>query len=202
MRHPTACTWCSIGATCLAGLEKKPRAARVRLGHNLAMRVRHAEVGDADRIAEIHIASWRAAYRGKLDEAYLAALDVAPREVGWRQTLLGSGESETVVADLDSVVVGFAHFGPARDLVPTVGEVYAMYLAPDAWGRGIGRSLLLAVERRLRRRGFEHAMLYVLESNDRAIRFYEASGWERDGGEKRDQLGGRLVTELRYAKQL
>ena len=30
--------------------------------------------------------------------------------------------------------------------------------------------------------GFAHALVWVLEGNDRAIGFYEASGWRLDGG--------------------
>jgi hypothetical protein len=41
----------------------------------------------------------------------------------------------------------------------------------------------------------------VLAGNERAERFYEAAGWERDG-EKTDDFQGATVTENRYRKQL
>ena len=41
-------------------------------------------------------------------------------------------------------LVGFASVGPARDQdenLEPVGEVRAIYLLPDAWGKGLGRQL-------------------------------------------------------------
>ena len=56
-------------------------------------------------------------------------------------------------------------------------------------------------EQSLRDSGFAHALLWVLDGNERAERFYRAAGWERDG-EKEDVFQGATVTELRYRKQL
>src|SRR5690606_41064361 len=64
-----------------------------------------------------------------------------------------------------------------------VGEVTAIYLRQAHWGRGIGRRLFAAVVDRLREAGFEEAILWVLDTNARARRFYEAAGWEADGSE-------------------
>ena len=56
-------------------------------------------------------------------------------------------------------------------------------------------------EESLRESGFPQALLWVLAGNERAERFYEAAGWERDG-EKTDDFQGATVTENRYRKQL
>ena len=49
------------------------------LGGGLAITVRSARPGDAEAIAQLHVASWRVAYRGIVDDAYLDALDVGAR---------------------------------------------------------------------------------------------------------------------------
>jgi ribosomal protein S18 acetylase RimI-like enzyme len=50
--------------------------------------------------------------------------------------------------------------------------------------------------------GFSEATLWVLDSNARARRFYEAGGWSADGAQKRDEDRGFPVTQVRYRKPL
>ena len=65
-----------------------------------------------------------------------------------------------------------------------------------------GEPVIQRVEEWLRSAGFGEAILWVLEGNDRAERFYRAGGWEHDGGSKVDNFQGATVTELRYRKRL
>ena len=82
------------------------------------------------------------------------------------------------------------------------GELFAIYLAEHAAGTGIGATLLERAERQLRDEGFSRATLWVLETNDRARRFYERHGWVWDGtrGEHRFDCGNRPI--VRYAREL
>ena len=48
-------------------------------GYPVAMRIREAEPKDARAIAEIHVRSWQAAYRGQLADDYLDELKVEDR---------------------------------------------------------------------------------------------------------------------------
>ena len=81
------------------------------------------------------------------------------------------------------------------------GELYAIYLHPSCWGRGIGRALLERAEESLRSSGFTRAILWVMEGNERGERFYQAAGWEHDG-RKLDTFQGAEIAELRYRKDL
>ena len=45
-------------------------------------------------------------------------------------------------------------------------------------------------------------MLYVLDDNPRARRFYEREGWAVDGGTKREELLDVEITEVRYRRVL
>jgi GNAT superfamily N-acetyltransferase len=70
-----------------------------------------------------------------------------------------------------------------RDLDPAAtGELYALYVHPDAWGDGHGSVLHEAAVKHLAANGFGSAVLWVLAGNRRGRRFYERHGWRTDGG--------------------
>lgn len=155
---------------------------------------------DAATLAEIHIASWRAAYADLLPADYLARLDdeLASRTALWTDVLRGADEV-LVAENNDGRVVGFAHAGPSRDddLGPEVGELYAIYLAPDVVRRGWGTRLLAELQERVRSSGYRQMALWVLTGNRDARAFYERNGWVFDGTES-EQCLGFTVPAVRY----
>jgi GNAT superfamily N-acetyltransferase len=167
--------------------------------------VRLAGAADADEIGRIQVETWRAAYTGLIPDEAVAAFDVGARQRLWREGLArtpGPGSATFVVED-SGEVVGFASVGAARDVeMEREAELYAIYLHPSRWDRGIGRALLQRAEESMRSAGFREAVLWVLAGNERGERFYRAAGWEHDGGSKLDQFQGAAVTELRYRKRL
>jgi GNAT superfamily N-acetyltransferase len=173
-----------------------------------AISVREAEPEDAPGIAVVHISSWQVAYAHIFPADALRGLaDLEDRRATfWRETIASpSARSHTLVAVADAGVVGFAHTRPTRDEdadAKRVGELTAIYVSPDQWGSGAGRLLMTAVVERLRRSGFAEAMLWVLEENPRARRFYERAGWHPDGGVKEDEFLGTRVSEIRYRTAL
>jgi GNAT superfamily N-acetyltransferase len=86
------------------------------------------------------------------------------------------------------------------DAAPLGGaaEVLALYLDPEAVSKGVGGALLSHAVADFRQRGFRRATLWVLESNERARRFYEAAGWTPDGARKSEERPGFLLHEVRY----
>jgi ribosomal protein S18 acetylase RimI-like enzyme len=166
--------------------------------------VRLATVDDADAIGRIQVETWRASYTGLVPDEAIAAFDVASRQRLWREGLRRrprAGTATFVVED-GGEVVGFASVGASTDEgAGQEGELYAIYLHPTRWGRGIGRALLQRAEESMRSSGFRGAILWVLEGNDRASRFYRAAGWQEDGS-KIDEFQGATVTEVRYRKRL
>jgi GNAT superfamily N-acetyltransferase len=64
-------------------------------------------------------------------------------------------------------------------------EVLALYLAPDARGRGVGKALLDAAKE-----GRERLMLWAFQRNTGALRFYAREGFvevERTDGARNDE---------------
>ena len=148
--------------------------------------IRAARVADASQIAVVHVRSWQGAYRGLLPQAYLDGLDPAQRVGRWERSLAeaNDGRNGVLVADASATLLGFAGYAPTRDgdVDPArVGEIDAIYLLPSVWGKGLGRRLMGAALTRLAEAQFDQVTLWVLDSNVRARRFYEAGGWLADG---------------------
>lgn len=161
--------------------------------------VRPATTSDADAIGRVHADTWRAAYGSALPEA---AFDVEARQRFWREALGREWPASAVfVAEVDGVVVGFAGVGASRE-EESVGELFTIYVEPGRWGTGAGRALIERAEESLAGSGFDEALLWVLEGNERAERFYRAAGWTHDGGRKVEEFQGAKLTEVRYRKKL
>jgi L-amino acid N-acyltransferase YncA len=167
--------------------------------------VRRANESDVEAIVDVHIETWRVAYRGQLPDAFLDGLrdTRAQRAAAWHAGI-ASARQRVLVAERDGRVIGFASVGaPAdRDLPAEVGELYAIYVHPGAWDTGAGRELMRAGLRALGELGYREAILWVLESNARARRFYEKGGWRADGATKVDRRGEVEFHEARYRRPL
>jgi GNAT superfamily N-acetyltransferase len=168
-----------------------------------AVRVRKAEAGDAMAIAVVHVRSWQAAYEGLVPQDYLDGLDPVRRRALWDRVLAEDAwpRAGVLVAGDGKRVAGFAHLRPARDedAGPSlIAEITAIYLVPEAWGIGVGRQLMTTSLDALERAGYRQATLWVLDSNERARRFYEAAGWRPDGTVKSDGSLGFPLSEIRY----
>jgi GNAT superfamily N-acetyltransferase len=148
--------------------------------------IRDAAPADAQALATVQVASWRAAYRGLMPDEVLAGLSVPDHERLWFDRLAAlPPRTSVVVAVAARRIVGFASAGPPLDpgdrADAALGDLYALYLDPDHWGRGIGAPLHAAALDRLVTHGFTHAGLWVLDGNQRALRFYHRHGWTDTG---------------------
>ncbi|MGA9162429.1 MAG: GNAT family N-acetyltransferase [Actinomycetota bacterium] len=168
-------------------------------------RIREAVPKDARAIAEIHVRSWQAAYRGQLTDDYLDGLTVEDRLEQHRRSLEEPRAGwVTWVADDAGTVTGFAVTGPSEDADAgeRTGELYAIYLDPDQIGTGLGRRLAEHALEDLRFHGFDTATLWVLETNERARRFYEAAGWVHDGTVTSERVDCEMRPTVRYRVDL
>jgi GNAT superfamily N-acetyltransferase len=164
--------------------------------------IRRATVADARAIAEIGVRSWQAAYRGILPAAFLAGLNITPREIAW-QSMLEADEVDAApcwMAERDGNAIGYVASGPPRDgdLALPAAEIYAIYVDPEAWRGGAGRSLMAAAVGHWRALGATTLVLWALEGNLAGRSFYEALGWRADGTRQYIDLGGFEAPEVRY----
>lgn len=166
-------------------------------------KLRRATGADAAAVALMHVRAWQTAYRGIIPDPFLDALDVTARASRYSFDLQGPGDPVTWIAVDRGEVVGMVSISPSRDEdLPALGEVRALYVAPERWRSGAGSALMTLAEQRLAADGFREAFLWVLRDNARGRRFYEAAGWAIDGRTKTVEIGGRPVVEVRYRKPL
>jgi ribosomal protein S18 acetylase RimI-like enzyme len=166
------------------------------------VKVRLATPDDAEPIATVHIASWRAAYRGLVPDSLLDSLDVAERSRIWAH-VLATEESRCYVAIEQGQIIGFIHVCACRDSDQdpgSTGEITSIYLAPEHWRRGHGTVLLRRGMDALKARGVSSVVLWVFEGNGSARAFYEALDFNPDAARKIHAMSGRV--QMRYATDL
>lgn len=167
--------------------------------------VRSAVTGDVEALAALMVESWQFAYEGLMPADFLMNLSVQERADSLRRVLESNAASDlqdtrlVVSADKPDEILGVCSFGPDRT-DDSVGEVYALYVSPTMIGRGLGRFLMQDAVAQLSEFGFGEVFLWVLEGNDRAIRFYEKAGFSLTGETKVEQLQGAQLRELRMRK--
>ena len=151
----------------------------------------------------MHVRSWQAAYRGQVPDSYLAGLSVAKRELMWTEILKDQMRG-VLVAEDEARIVGFSSFGPVRDEGENrllTGEIYSIYVLEEFWNLGIGRTLMEDSLTALERDGFGSVKVWVLETNQRAISFYEKFEFKTDGLRKTEKLEDFVLREIRYSYQ-
>jgi ribosomal protein S18 acetylase RimI-like enzyme len=162
--------------------------------------VRPARPRDVEDVVEIGLVSWREGFRGVVPRGLM------PDEAGLRARIrerVAERGPPIAVAELDGRVRGWITFGPSRDAGagPSIGEIWALNVHPDAWRRGLGRELVGYALDRLARDRFAEATLWTFRDTRRSRSFYESLGFEHDGATQLRQASGGAI-EVRYRMPL
>ncbi len=164
--------------------------------------VRAASPGDADAIAGVQAAAWRAAYADLLPAEVIDDLHSADARDQWREAIATppSARHRVLVAVTGVDVVGFAAFGPSEDsdLAAMVdAEMIALCVLPDRIREGHGSRLVNAAVDHLREDGFLHVRVWLSAGaeDERMHAFLAGAGWAEDGARRELDLhgDGRLV---------
>jgi GNAT superfamily N-acetyltransferase len=160
--------------------------------------LRPATDADVPAIGRVHIDSRIVAYAGLVSAEALHATSAEAMAAYWAERWHWERESHRLtVAVADDEVVGFTYTGPSE--TPDAVELYAIHVLPAYQGAGVGRDLLADASAAL---GPGRAVLWVLDGNAQARRFYERNGWAFDGETRQAPIGPELTLQLRYAKKL
>ena len=171
------------------------------------VRVREAEVRDAEAMGELMVTTWLAAHRQHIPAAAWERRrkrwtpDVSA--AGWDRTLrerdaatVGHRGCYLVAEDLHGMMIALAAaaIGPPQ----TTGEVGSLYVHAHHQRRGIGRLLVRRLAGDLHAEGATSLQIGVLTANQDGSRFYQALGGQLVGERLFDE-DGDLLPELIYA---
>ncbi|HRP79738.1 MAG TPA: GNAT family N-acetyltransferase [Aquamicrobium sp.] len=141
----------------------------------LTIDIRKAEPRDATAIADVHAQSWQGAYGGIIPFRALRAM-ISRRGAAWWADAIRRAAS-VIVVEIGGEVVGYATLGRNRARVlPQQGEIYELYVKPEYQGIGLGTRLFAAARDRLAAHGLTGLVVWALEDNAGATRFYAGAG--------------------------
>lgn len=162
----------------------------------LTIDIRPASRADAPAIAETHALAWNNAYAGIIPHRALRMM-IERRNSAWWTRAIERGTSVTV-CDMGGTIAGYATYGLNRaKALPQGGEIYELYLRPEYQGVGIGGRLFKTAQRRLHAHGCDGMVVWALEDNNNARRFYEDHGG-RDIAEGYETFDGQNIRKIAY----
>ena len=169
---------------------------------NTDILIREAEKTDVKAMAEVVSSSWKAAYSELISEDDMKLFaNVERREkifkAGFEKgklfyIMLCGGEVKGVCLAERYEKEGFSD----------TAEIDQFYLAPSVIGKGLGSRLMEYILKKLSDKGFKQVVLFVMEGNERAVRFYERNGFKPDGFFSVCENISRKNHGLRYIKEL
>jgi GNAT superfamily N-acetyltransferase len=115
----------------------------------------HDELEDLQRRASLELPEYRDQLLDNPDAIHLPLSQLANGQV--------------IIAELDGELAGFA--------AVVAGELDGLFVEPDLWGLGIGKTLVDAATHEARRKGFTLSVI----ANPRARPFYERCGFSVEG---------------------
>lgn len=159
--------------------------------------VRQARIEDAPAIGHIEIETWRSTYPGMLPDRVLVGMSERRQTSSWTSFLRHRPEDVWVAQGANGNLLAFGNCGVQRDTtVNFAGEVYTLYVLPDAQGQGLGRRLLLALFGRLIEAGHTSGLVWVVRANPARF-FYERLGG-RQVMHRPIPVGGEAVPAIAY----
>ena len=166
--------------------------------------VRAARASDAEGLARVQVASWRAAFAGLVPDAVIAEL-TSEEAVGqfaerWRDAISAPPTSKhrvhvAIEKPGEPEILGFAAAGPTtdEDLWPgTDGELYELHVLPSLAGAGHDGRLLNAVADTFAEDGFSTGYTWALSRDEPRLDFLKAAGWAPDGSRSNLDMGTKV----------
>ena len=158
---------------------------------------RFSNTDSIDDVSRVYAQSWKSAYCGIIPQGYLDSIP----ETRWSGFLINELSNLWIVSD-NGQIVGASTYSPARDKEYSGwGQIISIYLLASYFRRGIGTRLLQASMSELFSLGYDKIYLWVLEENHSARRFYEKNGFHFNGDILAENIGGKVLNEVRYIYQ-
>jgi GNAT superfamily N-acetyltransferase len=162
---------------------------------NPTFTIRPSTPEDDIGIRKVQVATWKSTYRGMMPDEILDQMTVEnpPRRSKQPDPKLVESKRAFVATDANGEIIGFSAGGIARTGDHDFpSELWAIYVLQSYQGHGIGKALFEAVRSELGA-SYKKMIIWVLEENHSAHRFYEALGGKKLPFKKTFQWEGKPV---------
>ncbi|MFJ3388977.1 MULTISPECIES: GNAT family N-acetyltransferase [unclassified Lysinibacillus] len=161
------------------------------------MKIRQANIEDAQGIGKVHVDSWRTTYKGILPDDFLNNLSYEQRTMLWKKNISDATSYVLVAENEQDEIIGFATGGTRKtNSVPNATDLTSIYLLEEYHGKGIGKQLLKEIFTYFKQQGYEKVFVEVLAEN-KTRDFYEYYGAQYVNTID-IKIGGKIVEELIY----
>ncbi|HBY97392.1 MAG: GNAT family N-acetyltransferase [Ardenticatenaceae bacterium] len=160
--------------------------------------IRPATVSDIPAIQEVARRTWTATYAGMIPEATQAAFLERAYSREELERRLAHPAIRAWVAGQDGRVVGYLFLHLPEDLHTHVPELAAIYVLPEAQGRGFGLALFEAAVQAVRTAGASVLWVVGHRDNHRSRSWYERRGFVYD----HDTVAWQSIPEAVYRLEI
>jgi len=159
--------------------------------------IRNAVHDDAEAIAVVHLSSWKNAYTDIIPSDYLEQLSTTKKAKTLKAKLYGACNTGYFVAICNESIIGFIVLSKEEGK-GDIGEICALYLLKEHQGKGFGKKMMDYVMMTFKNEGINKVVLWVLEKNMLARRFYEKYGFKKTEAKKNIYVG-KTLSEVKYS---
>ena len=143
------------------------------------LRIRKAVISDSGALARFYHDVWDTAFPDMtLPDEFINSITLEERQRKWNESLLKETENTLVIVNEDREIIGVSSFETCApdDKICYESEIVSIYIHPDYQNQGLGKMLFEAMLNLIQQAGFNNTMLWSVETNVRAHKFYEKIG--------------------------
>lgn len=159
--------------------------------------IRKVKYNDIEQIVDINIKDWKKVYKGIIDDEILDNLDRNKKIEKWRKHY---NIGNVIVAEQNGQVIGYCRYddNAVYENTNIDSEIIAIYVDCDNLGNGVGRKLVEYVMTDLKNKRKNKMIIWCLEKNENARKFYEKMSGKLVNKEKYFEKDGRKYKEVGY----
>lgn len=151
--------------------------------------IRKVQHGDENNLAYIQTESWKEAFKDIVPADLLSECTGIERATAMYKSLIDENKGNGYILELDGKPHCIAWWDASREKdMPGYAELICIHSLMDNWHKGYGSMMMDRVLGDVKAAGYSKIMLWVFDSNVRAIRFYEEHGFTASG-RKQPALG-------------
>jgi ribosomal protein S18 acetylase RimI-like enzyme len=154
---------------------------------------------DYGNIATLHATNWQQNYRGCFSDHFLDYEVLPERLAIWKERCLNPPEKQNIIiAEEDGALLGFC-CAYVNESLRYGTYLDNLHVSSKASGRGLGTLLMKRLVHEIGSRfGSDTLYLWVLDSNDAAINFYDKLKGRREKPIKANDIGDTEFWKIRY----